>query len=345
MAMAAIGTSFAIYLKTPAAHQITITSSSVKGTADGGYEIANLNGGSPVTPEKNQEITFDIHGYKELNSAYTQPYVLANLKVEIKVTDDLPLKSEENPEGKVTMDDFLNVLSPSLKIEYLSTAFFATDTDATYNSIKNWTADPSSGTITGDVNTYIYMAEAKTSEQKNTFAYGPNDPKEGGVLADHNPVALTIGLDSADLEALDPGDKNADETFVKLLAETKYTVNITLSNPNEGKKAGDDGYFNVAFLDGTMNGWSHQRTDAYEMCMNIEAAALEWYWQGRIEGSAQLKGAMRTGAGENDVHFSAGMNYEVRDGQYIENITWAGGTDQNGIMPAKTGSVQVNSQN
>ena len=280
LAVAAVGTTFAVYKSVPNAQTITI-SSTVKETADAGFEFNGLTVGNKAMPGTPQTIDFKIHGYKTTDSAFDQPYVMANLKVTISV--DVASFTDSN----ITVANFLDCLAPSLQIVYKDGTYFSTDSGQ--NSITNWTIDSGAGTITGDVTTYIYMAQSQyVADTNNTFSVAPG---EDGI-ADHNPVHLTIGLDDAKVDALTAGTEgDADIAFVTYLAEKNYTVSLELCEGNKNRTVADENYYDYAFITGGMNGWvTDTIADEYTMVANIEAVdKYEWMWLGQLPENTEFK--------------------------------------------------------
>ncbi len=191
LAMAAIGTSYALYTVTPNDQEVNI---GVRTDIDLGYEITDLvNDGEKLAPAKgetpkvNNDISFNIKGIKGEGTSYAQPYVLAKLNVTVTPSDP-------------TLG---NVLEVAGNIGYKdSTYYMLTNGNAlTFEAGEN-------GVIAAEWIGYIYVGGDE--------AVAPNET--AGTDGKYNPVELDIALK----------DSVTATDFVTTYAEMTYTVDVTL---------------------------------------------------------------------------------------------------------------------
>lgn len=286
LAIGAVGTSFALYLKTPDNKVININS--IRTDADINYAI-NVDDAvkGDLNPANDQTVSFKIHGYKteESNENYSQPYVAAKLTVTITPSS-------------ANFWDAIDVTDPVLT--YKDGTYFGSQ--ALLNTVSFGEADETTHAKTGTLLTYIYVGAKDTWVN----APGTDDP-------DYTPVSFAFSVkDSID-----------DKTFVEQYAELAYSVDVKLEAPDEGWTPFADQEGGVPYLVGTMNGWATS-DGKYEMVANIEAEenkGAEWIWVGSLPAGEQVKGWRSSADGGI---WSEGNNAVVPSDKQMTAAVWNG---------------------
>lgn len=249
MAMAAIGTSFALYISKPSALSNTI---SIKTAADMAYEISGLNQQeNKLSPTNPHSYDFKIHGKAGADTIFHQPYV----PVTITVTLDAGTA------------ELANVLSVGGSVTYLKTESRTTEFAATtdWNTITFKTDESDASKKVATLNTYIYVG--------STFedGYEPGGEHSGDDFgAEYNPVNVTVSMDGV-----------SDTDFVTKYANATYSLTVSLT---EWVESGTP-YLTGQMNDWNPADDKYRMVRNIEANEGTE----EWMWLGTIPAGTELK--------------------------------------------------------